>query len=162
MTEAFTRGEWVRVPDIATCWPLPQTVLDALQDLRAKNCATAWADEVERCLRELRATSQLGSDAAGRQLDRLAALTAEAGGLAAAESQGDRRNALLRTVYSLERRLTLWRSVHLLSRPTLTPVAFTAATRHADREHVDESAGRGRRGHAAGKRGALAAIPAAE
>jgi hypothetical protein len=128
-SDVLSRGEWVRVPDIATCWPLPQAVLDSLQDLRAANVATAWADDVERCLRQLHASSELGSDVSLRQLDRLSTLTAAAGGLAAAESQSDRRNAMLRTVYSLERRLTIWRGVHLLSRPSTTPVVLTSAPR---------------------------------
>ena len=128
-SDVLSRGEWVRVPDIATCWPLPQAVLDSLQDLHAANVATAWADDVERCLRELHASSELGSDVSLRQLDRLSTLTAAAGGLAAAESQSDRRNALLRTVYSLERRLTIWRGVHLLSHPSTTSVVLTSAPR---------------------------------
>lgn len=127
--DVLSRGEWVREPDIATCWPLPQVILDSLQDLRAANMATTWADDLERCLRSLHATNELGGDVARRYLDRLTTLTATAGGLAAAESQSARRNALLRIMYSLERRMTIWRGVHLLSCPSTTPVVLASAPR---------------------------------
>ena len=116
-----------QAPDIAACWPLPGIVMANLEELRARQVATDWVEHAAACLRELHQLESLADPRAAKTLDQLDALVAAANQIAAEQQALNDRAQLLRTAFSLERRLAIWRGVHELARPVLTPVSLSGS-----------------------------------
>ena len=111
-------------PHVATFWPLPRNLMLRLEQVaEIKGCA-AWADRVRFALEQLHQKESPHSSAATEYLDILDAAVQEATALANLEHRPGPRSAILRTNYSLARRLEIWKRIRQVVQGTAVPVAM--------------------------------------
>lgn len=131
------------VPDNASVWPRPTTLLQQLDEL-VGGPAADWAASVQVQLSVLHGVSSLAAAEAGPILERLTVLTRD-GHERSARLSGEDRSALLRATFGLGRRLAVWQQVHRLAverRPErdddLAPQQPWAETLAAVTERLDQ------------------------
>jgi hypothetical protein len=117
--------------DIAVSWPLPGPLVELLESIHQPPVALEWSMQVQEGLDRLHAIESLEDRSARQQLKQLGRLAEKANGIAARFDSLADRAVFLQASYALERRLAIWKPVHMLAAPMMAQVSLRDSDRPA-------------------------------
>ena len=119
-----------RVQTATGIWPQPVSLLEELAGIAIYPPAKSWAQKVQQQLGQLQAYQSLTDPSTRQTLQQLSALVKSGNKKAEATKDLDFQSSWLRTIYSLERRLTIWNAIyqHATAAPEPTDAAAEDTT----------------------------------
>ena len=114
-----------RVPTTTSIWPQPVSLLEELAGISVYQPAKSWSQQVQQELGQLQTYRSLTDPSVRKTLQQLNGLVKSGNRKAESTSDLDFRSSWLRTVYSLQRRLTIWNVIY--QNATTTPKSLHAS-----------------------------------
>ena len=101
-----------RVPTTSSIWPQPVSLLEELAGISVYPPAKSWTQEVQQQLGQLQSYRSLTNPSTRKTLQQLHSLVKSGNRKAEATKDLDFQSSWLRTIYSLQRRLTIWNTIY--------------------------------------------------
>ena len=111
--ELHNRGQ-----NVATVWPRPHALIEALESITGETRSQRWAETVLHKLESLGDVPSIESDASAALLDELSALTNQVENFDGLVHPARRRESVLATRDALQRRVEIWRQIQTISTRT--------------------------------------------
>ena len=111
-----------RVPTTTSIWPQPVSLLEELSGISVYQPAKSWAQQVQQQLGQLQSYRSFTDPSIRKTLQQLNGLVKSGNRKAEATDDLDFRSSWLRTVYSLQRRLTIWNVIYQNATATSKPI----------------------------------------
>jgi len=124
-----------RVPTTTSIWPQPVSLLEELAGISVYLPAKGWTQQVQQQLEQLQSYRTLTDPGVRKTLQQLQGLVKSGNRKAEATEDLDFRSSWLKTIYSLQRRLTIWNVLYQNAAVAPQPVR---ASNEDIRELVDQ------------------------